>query len=371
MAGLLEDGDAVILCWAKPIWTEATVDSLPESYAVLDYFERTVIGDRTRVRVTLAGDTHHYARYAPDDPRLSQKITAGGGGAYLSATHTLRDEIYLPPIDSPETEPPPQPVRHELVNAYPDAGTSRRLSLGVLSSIYTNQAFPTIPFVLYALAGLLGGWILSAAGRSGGYGWTAVPPTLVTLSVVLIVGVGLWIFAMFSRRPPWWKSVSLALVHLLLHVLVIAVAVWFSRRLDWPLAGTASGASLVAAVAGLVAGPFATAVYLLIAQLARVNVNELFSAMAIEGYKCFLRLHITADQLTIYPFKIERVARWEFASRPEADAPETGVPETGAPETDASGRWFEPDREPMAELIEKEPIVVPKRATRRVPQGQI
>ena len=42
----------------------------------------------------LTGDDHHYARYQSDDG-LKHKLTAGGGGAFLSATHHLRDPVKL------------------------------------------------------------------------------------------------------------------------------------------------------------------------------------------------------------------------------------------------------------------------------------
>ena len=54
---------------------------------MLDYFERTVIGDRAALRLTLAGDLHLYARYTSANGE--SKIIAGGGGAYLAPTHHL------------------------------------------------------------------------------------------------------------------------------------------------------------------------------------------------------------------------------------------------------------------------------------------
>ncbi|HEY2204817.1 MAG TPA: hypothetical protein VGH99_10135 [Pseudonocardia sp.] len=100
--------------------------------------------------------------------------------------------------------------------------------------------------------------------------------------------------------------------------------------------------------AGFAAVP---AVYLLVADASGprgVNTDELFSAQAIQDYKCFPRLRIDAGgTLTVFPVKVERAVRWRFlaAAGPDGDR-----------------RWFRPADgvEPHAELIEP-PIVIPRR----------
>ena len=44
-----------------------------------------------RLKATLTGDLHHYVRYESKDGEV-QRITAGGGGAYLFATHDMPDD---------------------------------------------------------------------------------------------------------------------------------------------------------------------------------------------------------------------------------------------------------------------------------------
>ena len=62
-------------------------------------------------------------------------------------------------------------------------------------------------------------------------------------------------------------------------------------------------------VAGLVSAVL-VGVYLFLASLVRVNLNELFSSQRIEGYKSFLRLHIgPSGELTVYAVGIRRVRR--------------------------------------------------------------
>jgi len=84
------DHARIILCLSEPHWIyEARYAKFDPSVSErnLDFLERTVFGDR--VAVYLAGDLHHYRRHATDgDDR--QKITAGGGGAFLHPTHEAR-----------------------------------------------------------------------------------------------------------------------------------------------------------------------------------------------------------------------------------------------------------------------------------------
>ena len=89
-ARALEPGAQIVLCSAKPTWT-ATHHGDPTAPDVLEYFERTVIGDRGALRLTLSGDLHLYARYTAADGQ--SKIIAGGGGAYLAPTHHLATPV--------------------------------------------------------------------------------------------------------------------------------------------------------------------------------------------------------------------------------------------------------------------------------------
>jgi len=60
--------------------------------------KRTLIAYGARLVLTITGDRHHYARYEPTGAGADAaptRITAGGGGAYLSATHTLPRELKL------------------------------------------------------------------------------------------------------------------------------------------------------------------------------------------------------------------------------------------------------------------------------------
>jgi hypothetical protein len=100
----------------------------------------------------------------------------------------------------------------------------------------------------------------------------------------------------------------------------------------WPASRVALVALLVAA-GGWLAGSLLTGVYLLVS----LNVfgrhsEEAFSAMRIQDYKHFLRLHVAADgTLTIYPIKLPRVPRRWRARTPDetVQTPSRLVPDEG------------------------------------------
>ncbi len=123
-------GDRVILCDAEPHWIYA------QAYGQIDsdynennlaFLERKFGG---KIAVFLAGDLHHYRRH--EDPHGRQKITAGGGGAFLHPTHgpdvaTLANGF-------------------ELKKSFPDPKTSRSLA-------WRNLFFPFLNFWFGAVTG--------------------------------------------------------------------------------------------------------------------------------------------------------------------------------------------------------------------------
>ncbi len=334
-AAELADGDAIILVSAKPSWTAAGPGK-PEAYATLDYFERQVIGDRARLRVSLTGDTHHYARY--EGPADQQKITAGGGGAYLSPTHRLRPTLLLPPVESVDPgKSPPEP--YTLAGRYPNVSDSRRLRARIVPGIFHNGLFWLLTALVYLVLALPGARTVLALTGSG---QLRALPVLLTVALLAWLAAALVAFARLSAAPGRHPTV-LALGHTLVHTVVLAGAIVLAGAVpDLPSAWREAAALAAAWGAGAVVAPLVVAGYLRVADSFGVNGNELFSAMAVEDRKCFLRLHIRpADHLlTIYPVAVPRCARWHFA---------------GA--TDGTQRWFAPDAEPEPRLIE-DPIEV-------------
>ena len=319
-------GDAVLLCTAKPSWVPKSPDDV-EAYATLDFFEREVIRPKqASVRLALTGDRHHYSRYSADDG--AQKITAGGGGAYLSATHHLPEKIQVPPQGSKaRNKSPSTPYRQCAV--YPEAEDSRRLGRGILRLPFTTPTFTALLGGVYALLTLAVGAALrepaqglladlratsdalrreGLAGLAGGL--------LDSLAALALCTVVLGGAIAFTKQASRWRGRLVGLVHGLLHlalaVLVIRGATWLTAEVPgtWSLPLVVL---LVFAVGGLLAAEL-VAVYLLVVDRSfGMNSNELFAGQAIPDRRDFLRLRLRPDgTLTVYPIGLSRVPRrWD------------------------------------------------------------
>jgi Calcineurin-like phosphoesterase len=344
-------GAKLILATPVPTWTELERD--PNAYHNLAFIERTLLRPNgIDLRLTLAGDLHHYTRYtlqgSVDDegpPASPQhKITAGGGGAFLHPTHDLRSEVEI--VVDPDD--PADRATYRMVAAYPDPSTSRRLSLRALELPLRNYSFMAVPALL-SLAALwtnqfglrsLGGTDQTFAAAAERWGWSDLFTGLfrnpVSAVTVVAVFLGLWAFA---RTPPWaprgapryLAKTTLAAIQTMAQVLaVVAVALLAitvaSAVADggWLFTFTAS---LVAFVAGGVVGSVVFGAYLAAANGLpgiRTHGNETFASARITGYKNFLRMHLDREgRLTVYALGIERVIpRSDWRPDPDNDDPE-------------------------------------------------
>ena len=315
-------GDGVIFMNAAPHWLEPEDSVLQRNLAFL---QRRLVADRgATVRLALAGDLHHYSRYAAADG--SQRITAGGGGAFLHGTAWQPESVsgQRPDLrEDPEIEAPPDTTwRRE--RSFPSPLQSRLV-------LWRLWAFPfyNLPFAL--LLGLVSVLLLRASDSashgmvfaSADAGAAAVAWSLfdsLPSSPVLLAAWFGWFaaFMAFADRPRWGTPllqhvlrVCQGLTHAGLHLwlaLLALVLVEPSRLFD-PFGFFASLAALtvvIAAGSGLLFGWWLWLLY----QLAGGHRETAFSACRIADWKHFLRLHIAADgALTVYVLGIERVCR--------------------------------------------------------------
>ncbi|MEV4319508.1 metallophosphoesterase [Actinocrispum sp. NPDC049592] len=325
----LREGDAVILCTPVPTWAHA-----PENYRgydIIQFFEHEIVRPAGAViRVMLSGDSHHYARYEG----TCQRITCGGGGAYLSATHRLHKTIELPPKETriPEPDPVETIVLRE---TYPSEAESKSLANGIFRLPWTNPGFWGLTAVLQTVLALFL-QIGLTVHPGGAFGEISVwAPAVFMIVLVVLMGV---LFARYS--PPGGARTAAGLIHAAAHLVLAGLWAWF---LFW-LNGHADG--WVTGVVGIV-GTFAVigfldaeivALYLLLASRWGVNLNEAFAGQSIQDYKSFLRMHITTGgDLEIFPVKVPRVCRdWKINEDRSPGAP-----------------WIVPQGELKAELIEK------------------
>lgn len=335
VAKQMQDDDRVILCNAEPHWIYAKIygkDDTDYHESTLAFLEQRVLNhpdlDRTvTIPVFLSGDLHHYRRHATDDG--GQKITAGGGGAFLHPTHG-------PDVGGLSGG-------YRLRASFPDTKTSRRLCWLNLGFLWRNPWFGAVPGFLYllcawtimadfreesirSLGGIVRGVLSAVLGRPGGAFW------------ILLIFFGFVLFTDVHSRLFRWIAGP---VHGMAHLLATLALGWGSAyvcvvSLGLPFRSIPQ--LLISAVAivvgGWIVGSVIMGLYLLISLNGfNAHLNEAFSSLAIPDWKNFLRLQITGDgTLTIYPIGIRRVPRrWRETRTPagsfDPDDPEATLPE--------------------------------------------
>lgn len=311
VARKIDPSDRVILCTAEPHWIFANkYQGMDPEYTEnnLKFLEERVLG--RKIAVFLAGDLHHYRRHAAADG--TQKITSGGGGAFLHPTHGSDVRVLNERDAQGRVE-----RRFELKASFPDEATSRRLSWLNLLLPYRNPTFGLLTAALYAMTA----WASRAPiGRIDDL------PSAIYVSLVMAIQdpfrafwsvntvLLFWLFTDTHSRP---YRIIMGFLHGAAHLLVTFLLGWKALAftegtlgIQEPLLQTLVMVGLVG-FAGWSIGPIIVGIYLLIS----LNVfgrhdNEAFSSLAIQDYKQFLRMKIDDDgTLTIFPVGVRRVAR--------------------------------------------------------------
>ncbi|MBA3746730.1 MAG: hypothetical protein H0W96_04445 [Solirubrobacterales bacterium] len=340
-------GDKIILLTAKPSWIAAVDGRVePPTWKFLNYFEERMVRDTgARLVLTLTGDRHHYARYEPEGgegaDEAPTRITAGGGGAYLSATHTLPEKLRLKTLArrlSAEhyVEQPEVVNRREEI--YPSAAESRRLSAGILKLAALNPAFGRLLGAFYLLLG--GGMLAALDAGSGGIVKNAEGPFFlgfferaagglsITIAVLMLVGLlaGVDIKPNAFGKPPRWLAfvarLALAALQTAAHVVIAGAAIWLVIEI-------ASGAPTfwiwvlglgVSFATGAILGTTVFAAFMLFVhrvrkEKAQACSNQIFTGQSIPDYKNLLRIRLAPDgTLTIYPLGVDKACtEWELA----------------------------------------------------------
>jgi hypothetical protein len=309
VAERFEDGDRVILCNADPHWINAAVygDLDPEyNENNLRFLEDKVL--RGRVVVFLAGDLHHYRRH--EGPRKVQKITAGGGGAFLHPTHPDGNVRVL-------VEPDKHHREFVLKKSFPSVEESRRLTWGNLLFLFHNPSFGILTSVLYVLiAG-------SVSAFHDGWGlFTRLVTTPFAAFVVFCTIGGYILFTDTHSRP--YKIIGGGL-HAIANIAAAFTVNWAARSVLPPMTTPLDTLAAAACtfIGGWILGPTIMGLYLLISLnvFGRHN-NEAFSALAIKDFKHFLRLRIRPNgDLTIFPVSLRRVPRkWKDSASGKGSA---------------------------------------------------
>src|SRR5262249_43082267 len=228
----MQEGDRVILCTAQPVWIYAhkyKQYGAEFDEADLLYLQHDVLSKKKiDIKVFLAGDLHHYRRHeekldAPDSAK-TQKITSGGGGAFLHPTHgtdvsRIHEEKY-------ETEHPARTF--ELKKSFPEIEESKRLAWRNLLFFWINPWFGVVPGLIYFLTA----WILWSS-----QGYQATGTLLGSIKSVAFAarnnpGVALWVlmfvfvFVFFTDTHSKFYKWAGGLAHCLAHYACIFLIAW-------------------------------------------------------------------------------------------------------------------------------------------------
>ncbi|MDP2711095.1 MAG: hypothetical protein Q8O56_07735 [Solirubrobacteraceae bacterium] len=353
----IKPGDKVVLLTAKPAWNKALAGLVePASWRYLSYFEERVVrASGAHLAITMTGDLHHYARYEPRDADAPTRITAGGGGAYLSCTHTLYPELRLRSLDDDAS----QTVTYAREEVYPRAADSRRLSNGILRLALLNPSFAGLLGALYAVLGIamLGalntgaGALFDSATADGFTGFLAASTGGMTLGMVVLLFGAIFggtdiVPGALERRTAVVRATQLArlvvtALHTAVHLTIAALVLWTGIQIagDHPLAIWAVGLVALgaagAALGATVFGAALLAIHKVRGDKAYANANQVFTGQSIEDYKNLVRMRFAADgSLTLYPLGVDRVGRdWDYT--PDAAPAPTFAPRGAQPAAQA------------------------------------
>jgi hypothetical protein len=306
IAELIAPEDQIILCNAEPHWIYAHIYGKNDSnYSEnnLSFLEQVVLKDK-KVVMFLSGDLHHYRRHARADG--TQKITAGGGGAFLHPTHG-------PNVDTLAGE-------YRLKAAFPSQTVSRLLTWRNLLFPIANPKFGLVTGMLYTLTAWsvlanLGDFSLSQWREAWAVTLHAALEKQIAMFWATLLLISFWLFTDTHSRAYRFIAGSL---HGLAHLAAAFFIGWGATFWSVHAFGLTFGDTpqlLIAGAAifvlGALAGSLLMGVYLLVSLNAfNRHSNEAFSALKSPDWKSFLRMKIDpVGTLTIYPIGIRRVPR--------------------------------------------------------------
>jgi hypothetical protein len=317
----MDEGDKVILCISEPVWIYAhkyKEYGAPYDESDLIYLQQEILSPKkVEVKVFLTGDLHHYRRHeeiAAGVDDKTQKITAGGGGAFMHATHGFDCSLI-----AEDKQLPGQAVREfALKKSYPDEKTSKRLGWKNIFFPFYNPGFGFMTAVLY----LVTIWIVSSTFKFDfphtimEFAGQTIKSFVLNPVAALWLGIIAMLFLFFtdthSKLYRWIGGFS----HFFLHLFSIFYIGLFAAYMNALVFKESiySGfifMPLIIFWLGWVIGSFNLGLYLTISMnIFGRHDNEAFSALRIQDYKNFLRLHIDEEgTLTIFPIKIEKVSR--------------------------------------------------------------
>ncbi len=342
IADQMGEDDKIILLLAEPHWITAKVyNKYDTNYneSNLAFLEQKIF--HRKIAVYIAGDLHHYRRH--EDSNFCQKITAGGGGAFLHPTHGQDVEQLA--------------GGYALKASYPKVEDSRKLTWRNLNFPFINPLFGVVTGLLYLLIAWgvkadLSQFSIGQVGPAIAYSFRYLLQSQVAVLWALLLIGGFILFTETHSR--WYRAVA-GTLHALSHLSAVFFVGWiataatvdisdtigslpmlgFFNGLDTSFASPTQlllGGLLVFALGWLV-GPLIVGIYFIISlNVFGRHVGESFSSLRIADYKHFLRMKVDSNGLTIYPIKFDKIWKaWKI--QPGGIEHSELVPDTDAKES--------------------------------------
>jgi hypothetical protein len=323
----MEPRSKLIICAGTPGWEYVDPRAPEKEYGTLSYLERlapSVAGKGHELKLMLSGDSHHYARYREKDHNF---VTCGGGGAFLHPTHNLvlhkEFEFPFPAPGEPYDRKRKSykrtvdlATKGNVANAdeatFPSRSESRRLAGGLTLFAFRNPYFTLCVAAIYlSFTWLiyLNNQVLDPLGAhqplhrllvSGSLVdsdfkfWLLAIASPATLLFCLLGWAGYYYFADAEGAA----RVVMGTAHALIQAIAASLVACLVLRALLPLLPGTAGTILsfvAAALAAAVATGTLMGVYLWLCLNAWGRHWGHFSALAVEHYKSFLRLHIASD----------------------------------------------------------------------------
>lgn len=317
-----EGAKKVILCSAEPTWAYKEIKG-DAAYKTFRFFEQTLIEQNGFEHVIgLAGDVHCYARYEGEGGR--QRFIAGGGGAYLAATHDLPGKLDLPRGSGTE--------EFEEKAIYPTRAKSRALAGGAIAFALWNRYFWVLMGALYlsfitsveSTSVLQVGWdnraksILYAMGQFGEALRQFAKVTVLSATTMLLVFIllfGLMAYADFKNKL---VKIIVGGGHAALHMFMIFLLAWGCVRLNkGPEWFQVVVFALEMFIAGGIVGSIIFGLYYFIcAVIFERHLEHAFSSQGFTLYKQFIRFRVTAEGIEFFTIGVDSQPKWKLKQQP-------------------------------------------------------
>ncbi|HEV7661829.1 MAG TPA: hypothetical protein VGO55_18460 [Allosphingosinicella sp.] len=361
----LQPGDKLILSVPTPTWIKrAGIQAKSGTGRFVGGDKLDLImklpqeeGRDVDIPLVLTGDLHYYARHRAELANGTRDyIVCGGGGAFGKGTLQVPDIVEVSDNDWSTHDAELQETFGGKPALYPDREDSVKLRRGVLRFPVQNPAFTGAltalqAITLWLLAAAAPGWLDQLIVPGLGFAELCAIIARAGASLLSSPGLAIWVlilvagFTVYAARGhppcPRWQAVLAGIVHALLQIVGTFLVVWLAAQAIGYLAHAGTGPAGKAeipiwakyatfALAGLISHfycGFLFGLYLLLAHKGLgLHDLEVFSAQAIEGYKGFLRMRVTAEGLTIYPIGLRHhAADWRAAEGASLEDVEKGV----------------------------------------------